>query len=96
MKVKEIKSKLKELGLSVKGKKADLEARLAEATMVEEEEAIEDEVVEEVAQEELEEEEAEEVVEEKESEDIVEIDGVMKKKLYDEDGNFIKYTKKLD
>jgi|TARA_R100000353_G_C6422847_1_gene173705 tRNA G37 N-methylase Trm5 len=95
MKVKEIKSKLKELGLSVKGKKADLEARLAEATMVEEEEAIEDEVVEEVAQEELEE-EAEEVVEEKESEDIVEIDGVMKKKLYDEDGNFIKYTKKLD
>ncbi|MAL10731.1 MAG: hypothetical protein CMF74_13850, partial [Maricaulis sp.] len=94
MKVKEIKSKLKELGLSVKGKKADLEARLAEATMVEEEEAIEDEVVEEVAQEELEE-EAEEVVEEKESEDIVEIDGVMKKKLYDEDGNFIKYTKKL-
>tara|TARA_R100000455_G_C6169327_1_gene51406 strand:+ start:170 stop:457 length:288 start_codon:yes stop_codon:yes gene_type:complete len=95
MKVKEIKAKLKELGLSVKGKKADLEARLAEATMVEEEEAIEDEVVEEVAQEELEE-EAEEVVEEKESEDIVEIDGVMKKKLYDEDGNFIKYTKKLD
>ena len=87
MKVKEIKAKLKELGLSVKGKKADLEARLAEATMVEEEEAIEDEVVEEVAQEELEE-EAEEVVEE--------IDGVMKKKLYDEDGNFIKYTKKLD
>ena len=95
MKVKEIKAKLKELGLSVKGKKADLEARLTEATMVEEE-AIEDEVVEEVAQEELEEEEAEEVVEEKESEDIVEIDGVMKKKLYDEDGNFIKYTKKLD
>ena len=95
MKVKEIKAKLKELGLSVKGKKADLEARLTEATMVEEEEAIEDEVVEEVAQEELEE-EAEEVVEEKESEDIVEIDGVMKKKLYDEDGNFIKYTKKLD
>tara|TARA_Y100000356_G_C11117200_1_gene212813 strand:+ start:248 stop:535 length:288 start_codon:yes stop_codon:yes gene_type:complete len=95
MKVKEIKAKLKELGLSVEGKKADLEARLAEATMVEEEEAIEDEVVEEVAQEELEE-EAEEVVEEKESEDIVEIDGVMKKKLYDEDGNFIKYTKKLD
>tara|TARA_A100001391_G_scaffold190536_1_gene163081 strand:+ start:356 stop:643 length:288 start_codon:yes stop_codon:yes gene_type:complete len=95
MKVKEIKAKLKELGLSVKGKKADLEARLAEATMVEEE-AIEDEVVEEVAQEELEEEEAEEAVEEKESEDIVEIDGVMKKKLYDEDGNFIKYTKKLD
>tara|TARA_R100000234_G_scaffold102054_1_gene71264 strand:+ start:460 stop:744 length:285 start_codon:yes stop_codon:yes gene_type:complete len=94
MKVKEIKAKLKELGLSVKGKKADLEARLTEATMVEEE-AIEDEVVEEVAQEELEE-EAEEVVEEKESEDIVEIDGVMKKKLYDEDGNFIKYTKKLD
>ena len=94
MKVKEIKAKLKELGLSVKGKKADLEARLAEATMVEEE-AIEDEVVEEVAQEELEE-EAEEAVEEKESEDIVEIDGVMKKKLYDEDGNFIKYTKKLD
>ena len=95
MKVKEIKAKLKELVLSVKGKKADLEARLAEATMVEEE-AIEDEVVEEVAQEELEEEEAEEAVEEKESEDIVEIDGVMKKKLYDEDGNFIKYTKKLD
>ena len=95
MKVKEIKAKLKELGLSVEGKKADLEARLAEATMVEEEEAIEDEVVEEVAQEELEE-EAEELVEEKESEDIVEIDGVMKKKLYDEDGNFIKYTKKLD
>ena len=94
MKVKEIKAKLKELGLSVKGKKADLEARLTEATMVEEE-AIEDEVVEEVAQEELEE-EAEEIVEEKESEDIVEIDGVMKKKLYDEDGNFIKYTKKLD
>ena len=28
--------------------------------------------------------------------DIVEIDGVKVKKLYDDEGNFIKYTKKLD
>jgi hypothetical protein len=44
-----------------------LEARLAEAQLPEEEEAIEDEVVEEVAQEELEE-EVEEVIEEVEEE----------------------------
>ena len=64
MKVKELKAALKELGLPIKGKKAELEARLAEAQLPEEEEAIEDEVVEEVAQEELEEEveEEEEVV----------------------------------
>ena len=67
MKVKELKAALKELGLSVKGKKAVLEARLAEAQLPEEEEAIEDEVVEEVAQEELEE-EVEEVMEEVEEE----------------------------
>ena len=67
MKVKELKAALKELGLSVKGKKAVLEARLAEAQLPEEEEAIEDEVVEEVAQEELEE-EVEEVIEEVEEE----------------------------
>ena len=65
MKVKELKAALRELGLSVKGKKAVLEARLAEAQLPEEEEAIEDEVVEEVAQEELEE-EVEEVIEEEE------------------------------
>jgi hypothetical protein len=28
--------------------------------------------------------------------DIVEIDGVKMKKLYDDEGNFMKYTKKLD
>ena len=28
--------------------------------------------------------------------DIVEIDGVKVKKLYDDEGNFMKYTKKLD
>jgi len=28
--------------------------------------------------------------------DIVEIDGVKLKKLYDDEGNFAKYTKKLD
>ena len=28
--------------------------------------------------------------------DIVEIDGVKLKKLYDDEGNFMKYTKKLD
>lgn len=67
MKVKELKAALKELGLSVKGKKAVLEARLAEAQLPEEEEVIEDEVVEEVAQEELEE-EVEEVIEEVEEE----------------------------
>ncbi len=67
MKVKELKAALKELGLSVKGKKAVLEARLAEAQLPEEEEAIEDEVVEEVAQEELEE-EVEEIIEEVEEE----------------------------
>ena len=67
MKVKELKAALKELGLPIKGKKAELEARLAEAQLPEEEEAIEDEVVEEVAQEELEE-EVEEVIEEVEEE----------------------------
>ena len=67
MKVKELKAALKELGLSVKGKKAVLEARLAEAQLPEEEEAIEDEVVEEVAPEELEE-EVELVIEEVEEE----------------------------
>tara|TARA_R100000234_G_scaffold117026_1_gene94857 strand:- start:892 stop:1302 length:411 start_codon:yes stop_codon:yes gene_type:complete len=70
MKVKELKAALKELGLPIKGKKAELEARLAEAQLPEEEEAIEDEVVEEVAQEELEE-EVEEVEEEVEEEEEV-------------------------
>ncbi len=32
----------------------------------------------------------------KKESDIVEIDGVKLKKLYDDEGNFVKYTKKLD
>ena len=67
MKVKDLKAELKALGLSTKGKKAELEARLAEALAEDQEEAtIEEEVVEEVVEEELEEAtvEEEEVVEE--------------------------------
>tara|TARA_R100000995_G_C3386325_1_gene78338 strand:+ start:4 stop:393 length:390 start_codon:yes stop_codon:yes gene_type:complete len=61
MKVKELKAALKDLGLSTKGKKAELEARLAEAELPEEEEeVIEEEIVEEVVEEELMEEIAEE------------------------------------
>ena len=65
MKVKELKVALKDLGLSTKGKKAELEARLAEAEIVEEEE---EEVIEEVIDDnDSEEEEApEEVLEEEE------------------------------
>jgi len=59
MKVKELKAALKDLGLSTKGKKSDLEARLTEAELPEEEE-IEEQVIEEVVEEELEEEIAEE------------------------------------
>jgi archaellum component FlaD/FlaE len=59
MKVKELKAALKDLGLSTKGKKADLEARLAEAELPEEEE-IEEQVIEEVVEEEITEEIAEE------------------------------------
>ena len=50
MKVKELKAELEKLGLSTKGKKAELEARLVEAT-------AEDDIVEEVVEEEIEEEE---------------------------------------
>ena len=51
MKVKELKAALKDLGLSTKGKKAELEARLAEAELPEEEEeVIEEEIVEEVVE----------------------------------------------
>ena len=66
MKVKELKAELKKLGLSTKGKKAELEARLVEAT-------AEDDIVEEVVEEEIEEEEeelVEEPAEEKEDEVI--------------------------
>jgi hypothetical protein len=63
MKVKELKSELEKLGLSTKGKKAELEARLVEAT-------AEDDIVEEVVEEEIVEEEelVEEPTEEKEDE----------------------------
>ena len=57
MKVKELKAELEKLGLSTKGKKAELEARLVEAT-------AEDDIVEEVVEEEIVEEEEEELVEE--------------------------------
>jgi hypothetical protein len=74
MNVKALKKQLKEMGLSTKGKKADLEFRLAGALKYDEsceacgeepcacvdEDAIEDEVIEEVAQEEIAEEIAEE------------------------------------
>ena len=66
MKVKELKAELKKLGLSTKGKKAELEARLVEAT-------AEDDIVEEVVEEEIVEEEeelVEEPTEEKEDEVI--------------------------
>jgi hypothetical protein len=66
MKVKELKAELEKLGLSTKGKKAELEARLVEAT-------AEDDIVEEVVEEEIEEEEeelVEEPAEEKEDEVI--------------------------
>ena len=63
MKVKELKVELEKLGLSTKGKKAELEARLVEAT-------AEDDIVEEVVEEEIVEEEelVEEPTEEKEDE----------------------------
>tara|TARA_R100001224_G_C3989513_1_gene138721 strand:+ start:522 stop:896 length:375 start_codon:yes stop_codon:yes gene_type:complete len=63
MKVKELKAELEKLGLSTKGKKAELEARLVEAT-------AEDDIVEEVVEEEIVEEEelVEEPTEEKEDE----------------------------
>ena len=57
MKVKELKVELEKLGLSTKGKKVELEARLVEAT-------AEDDIVEEVVEEEIVEEEEEELVEE--------------------------------
>ena len=65
MKVKELKAELKKLGLSTEGKKAELEARLVEAT-------AEDDIVEEVVEEEIVEEEelVEEPTEEKEDEVI--------------------------
>ena len=67
MKVKELKAALKELGLPVKGKKAQLEARLAEAQLPEEEEILEEEEEEVVDDNDSEEEETpEEVVEEEE------------------------------
>jgi hypothetical protein len=50
MKLKELKEELEKLGLSTKGKKAELEARLVEAT-------AEDDIVEEVVEEEIVEEE---------------------------------------
>ena len=63
MKLKELKAELEKLGLSTKGKKAELEARLVEAT-------AEDDIVEEVVEEEIVEEEelVEEPTEEKEDE----------------------------
>ena len=54
MKVKELKVELEKLGLSTKGKKAELEARLVEAT-------AEDDIVEEVVEEEQAEEELEDI-----------------------------------
>jgi len=80
MKVKELKAALKELGLSTKGKKLELENRYVEAMMEEEpvveeapvelpeEEEIEEQVIEEVVEEEL----AEEIAEEEEEEAPVE------------------------
>jgi len=62
MKVKELKAALKDLGLSAKGKKAELEARLADAKVVEEEEVEEVEVADDSEEEET----PEEVVEEEE------------------------------
>ena len=55
MKVKELKAELEKLGLSIKGKKAELEARLVEAT-------AEDDIVEEVVEEEIAEEKEDEVI----------------------------------
>lgn len=72
MNVKALKKQLKEMGLSTKGKKADLEFRLAGALKYEElvdEDAIEDEVIEEVAQEEI----AEEIAEEEEEAPVEEV-----------------------
>jgi len=59
MKVKELKAALKDLGLSTKGKKEELEVRLAEATLPEEDEEVIEEVVEEELMEEIAEEEDE-------------------------------------
>ena len=42
MNMKELKAALKDLDLSTKGKKAELEARLAEAQLPEEEEVVEE------------------------------------------------------
>ena len=64
MKVKELKAALEDLGLSTKGKKAELEARLAEAEIVEEEEEVIEEVIDDNDSEE--EEAPEEVLEEEE------------------------------
>ena len=83
MKVKELKAALEDLGLSTKGKKAELEARLAEAEIVEEEEDVIEEVIddndseeEEAPEEVLEEEEpVEEPVAEEEEEAAPDMDG---------------------
>ena len=78
MKIKELKVVLKDLGLSTKGKKAELEARLAEAELVEEEEVVEeviddnDSEEEEAPEEVLEEEEPMEEPVTEEEEDVIE------------------------
>ncbi len=68
MKLKELKEELKKLGLSTKGKKAELEARLVEAT-------AEDDIVEEVVEEEIVEEEelVEEPTEEEEEDEVIDL-----------------------